>query len=105
MQTHYQREISKYEMTLLLKIAERAEALYAEQGVRAPDRLTLLMDLEHAHAHIPLDLGAMLQGEDTDFAHDIGGIVRHMDRRTGKLGDCFIPRFALRSIARKALSE
>jgi len=86
---------TRFEFEMIVKIAERAEAMYEELGMERPDRCTLLMDIEHAHAHIPMDLSAMLTMPRTDFAHDIGGIQRHIDRQTGKLGDCFVPRCAL----------
>ena len=53
---------SKYEWQQMVKIAERADALYQSRGMDKPHRLTLLMDLEHAHDHIPMDLGAMIEG-------------------------------------------
>jgi len=86
---------TRSEFEMIVKIAERAEAMYEELGVQPPERTTLLMDIEHAHADIPMDLLAFLMADSGNFAHDIGGIVRHMDRTTGKLGDCFVPRFAL----------
>lgn len=43
-----------------------------------------------------LDLEGLLKAKPFDFAHDICGIIRHMDRSSypGKLTDCFVPRFA-----------
>jgi hypothetical protein len=61
------------------------------------DRLGLTMDLTAAHARNPLDLDAMLGAVGTyDFHHDITGIVRHLNRRTGKLEGFFSPRFTKR---------
>lgn len=56
------------------------------------DRLSLMMDLES----VPnLDLAGLLTADRFNFAHDICGIVKHMDRSTypGTLKDCFVPRY------------
>ncbi len=59
--------------------------------------LDIRMDLTACHLNgCKLDLAAMVQGHDSDFFHDVGGIVHHIDRTTGELQDCFIPRFAAR---------
>ena len=59
------------------------------------DFQSLSMDLQLADCHIPLDLVAFLVAPDPDFAHDITVILRHLNRRTGKLQDYFLPRNAL----------
>lgn len=62
-----------------------------------PDLLTMRMDLAAAHAEHPLKLDLLAaEAEDGTFdaVHDLMGIYRHMDRTTGKLGGCFVPRFA-----------
>ena len=78
------------------KIVERAATLYkAYMGQELKDRLSLDMDLTATHLNgTPLDLAKLLAFPDTDFAHDVFGIQRHMNRNTGKLGDCFLPRCA-----------
>ena len=61
-----------------------------------PARPALAMDITAAHANgCPLDLVGLLAADDFNFAHDIGGIQRHIDRETGRLGGHFLPRFAL----------
>jgi hypothetical protein len=53
------------------------------------------MDLEATHANgCPLDFAKLLACDDFDFLHDIGGIAMHLDRSTGVLKDCFLPRLA-----------
>ena len=60
------------------------------------DPLTLHMDLCAVHANgCPLDFGKLLAFSDGDFLHDIRGIQRHINRRTGALGDCFDPRCSI----------
>jgi hypothetical protein len=77
---------------LLAKIADRAQ----EMDDRLTDRLSLMMDIESAHEDVGLDLQKFLDFDDENFAHDLYGIVSHMDRTTypGKLTDCFLPRCA-----------
>lgn len=53
------------------------------------------MDITACHANgTPLKLGELLHAEDFDFAHDVFGIRRHLNRKTGQLEDCFLPRYA-----------
>jgi hypothetical protein len=54
------------------------------------------MDLEACHASgCPLDLRGLLDAADMDYWHDISGINQHLDRETGHLMNCFVPRYAL----------
>ena len=52
------------------------------------------MDITYAHEDTPLRLEELLAADDVNFAHDVGGIARHLDHETLVLGDCFVPRFA-----------
>jgi hypothetical protein len=70
-------EMTKEEFEIIRRIVTRADALAATHVGGCPLKLSELYD-----------------ADDSNFLHDIGGIMRHMDRRTGKLGDCFVPRFA-----------
>lgn len=55
----------------------------------------LLMDITACHVNAcPLNLGELYAAKDYDFYHDLQGIVRHVNRKTGKLEDCFLPRYA-----------
>lgn len=59
------------------------------------DMLATQMDLEACHTHgCRLDLDRMAEARDYDPIHDVAGIARHLDRETGELRDCFVPRFA-----------
>lgn len=80
----------------LAEILDRAARIwpnfYAE-GKAPRDRLW--MDLAATHANgCPMDFEKLLAVEDFTFMHDIDGITRHMNRKTGKLGDHFRPRCA-----------
>jgi hypothetical protein len=53
------------------------------------------MDITAAHCNgMTLNLTALLNADDANFAHDIGGIVQHINRQTGELENCFVPRYA-----------
>ena len=55
--------------------------------------LNLEMDIELAHSSQPLNLDGLLNASDADLMHDVSGIVTHLNRATGKLEDCFVPRY------------
>jgi hypothetical protein len=55
----------------------------------------LEMDLLATHANgCPLDFEKLLAFNEFNFAHDVVGIQRHLDRDTGELLHCFVPRCA-----------
>lgn len=80
-------------LELITKIADRALTFYEKQGIDR-DKLDIIMDLSACHASCPLQLEEMLKGTPFDFTHDIAGIYKHMNRETGELEGCFLPRFA-----------
>ena len=57
--------------------------------------MSICMDLAAADCDIPMDLDRLLNADGFNFLHDVGGITRHINRTTGKLEDCFVPRYAL----------
>lgn len=72
-----------------------AIATRAMPGKKYPHFTDLTMDLTACHLNgCPLDLNGLLVASDADFCHDINGIWNHLDRETGKLTDCFVPRYA-----------
>ena len=59
------------------------------------DRINVAMDLTAVHANgCQLNLSGLLNAPDGHFLHDIYGINRHLDRSTGQLTECFLPRYA-----------
>lgn len=79
-------------MDLIHAIARRA---FKELGGYPDDRCTLNMDLTACHCNgCPLDLQRLLEAPLSDFGHDIYGIRRHINRETGQIEGCFLPRFA-----------
>ncbi len=86
--------ISPDEMTLESKIADRAIAMARTAGIQY-DKMTAVMDIDAVHSNgNPLRLQELLESDDLDFAHDIFGILAHLDRNTGRLLDCFSPRYS-----------
>lgn len=77
----------------ITRIVERAEALNLFDRISYP-RMTMVMDLAATDGSIGMDFDALLAADDFNFAHDMGGIARHVNRKTGQLEDCFLPRFA-----------
>lgn len=53
------------------------------------------MDLIACHSNgCPLDYAKLLEFDLFNLAHDILGIGRHLNRITGQLENCFVPRCA-----------
>lgn len=80
---------SKEDYLIINEIVKRAKAL----GVQR-DTLSLDMDICAAHENSPLRLEDLLKADNSNFLHDIIGIVNHLNRETGELEDCFLPRYA-----------
>ncbi len=80
---------TKEESEIIRKIVARVEGL----GNRPFDATTTWMDIEACHSNgCPLDLEKLLNAPDFDFSHDVYGIEHHINRRTGALEGCFLPR-------------
>lgn len=81
---------TKAERTALNRVLDRAQKTDLPRFVI--ERTKLTMDLSAVHFHTPLDLEKLADFPEFDFAHDLLGIHEHLDRNTGKLTDCFLPR-------------
>ena len=82
--------VTQDEITMIHRIALRAYEINNDINFT-----TLMMDLSATHKSCPLDLQKLLDASTHDFVHDVGGIMRHINRRTGHLENCFLPRFAI----------
>lgn len=85
-------QLSEWDAPFVAKIAKRAHEL-------SKGRYSLLdaqMDVTACHLNgCPLLLAELAEAADNfDFIHDVFGIRRHLDRETGELTDCFLPRYA-----------
>jgi hypothetical protein len=91
-------EVSKYESYLINQIIKRVR-IDADAGLYENEKfdwLSLTMDITACHANgCNLKLAELLTADDFDFVHDVFGIRRHINRMTGQLEDCFLPRYAL----------
>ena len=56
--------------------------------------LDLAMDLTVCHNKGHVDLATLLASSPADLAHDLCGIVEFLDRKTGEMTECFVPRCA-----------
>lgn len=87
--------LTEEEMSLVLRIADRAVTLYAKNGQEVP-KLHVVMDITAAHMIQPLRLEDLAEATDFDFMHDVSGIDRHLDRRANPVSfsGFFLPRFS-----------
>lgn len=87
-------DVSREDALIINKIVDRAKRMAIKYDVEynAGD---IDMDITACHLNgTPLKLQALLDADDLNFAHDVFGIRRHIDRDTGKVGGFFLPRFA-----------
>lgn len=82
---------SKEDTELIMAIVLKAEHM----GILNSDRMTSLMDITACHANgTQLRLKDLLNASKGDFVHDISGISAYLNRETGQLKNCFLPRYA-----------
>jgi len=88
---------TKPEFRTIAKIADRATAmgLQYEPQIEYPST-DAAMDITAVHANgCRLKLDDLLAADPFDFAHDVFGIRRHLNRETGQLENFFTPRYAV----------
>jgi nucleoside diphosphate kinase len=81
-------ESTRVEHDVIGKIADRAR----KDGLKIVTKMSLSMDLDATNTTNPLDLEKLLYFPPFDFAHDIYGIMANLNRETGELENCFLPR-------------
>lgn len=87
-------QATRREIEAISSIAKRAVKLAAGQGIDYK-QMDAMMDIEATHSNgCPLRLFDLLAADNFNFAHDVFGILRHINRETGQLENCFVPRFA-----------
>ena len=85
-------KVTRRERTKITAIARRAVAMAERAGTDYP-LPDADMDITATHANgCRLDLDRLAAADDFNFAHDVFGIRRHLNRETGKLENCFLPR-------------
>ena len=85
---------------IIAAIADRAVKLYERVGHKRM-REAIMLELRVCHEMVvPLRLQDLLDADDMNFSHDIGGIAANLrlgvDAKGSKarLENCFLPRFA-----------
>ncbi len=82
------------EVKLIERIAARAVDLYEAMDMKVKAQY-IADEIEFVHRNIvPLRLKEFAEADDSNFAHDIGGIHRHLNMPQVRFDDCFLPRFA-----------
>jgi hypothetical protein len=85
---------TKKDTKLIMQITKRAVELF-KANKRQVDFIDLNMDITACHLNgRPLKLQAMLIADEFNFMHDILGIRNNINRETGKIENCFLPRFS-----------
>lgn len=79
---------TREEMKLISSIKNRA--CKADKEI---EPINLDMDLTATHHNNPLRLSELLNADSFNFCHDVYGIMQNINRDTGKLENCFLPRF------------
>lgn len=91
-------DMTEQEVPLIFACAKRAYedlSRYGNPGEAQDAFMVIAMDLAAVNANgCPLDFQKLLDFPDFDFAHDLYGIRKHLDRVTGGLVGCFVPRCA-----------
>lgn len=87
---------ARTESDTIASIARRAHEIAADAYGRrnAPTVLDFVLCIEKAHGRTPLRLYELSIANEDDFAHDVFGIHRHLNRETGELKNSFTPRYA-----------
>ncbi|MTK53326.1 hypothetical protein [Paludibacter sp.] len=81
-------DISDEEIPLIVKIALRAK-----EELKCNDVVNTQMNITATHLNgCTLDLIKLLEFDESNFAHDIFGIEKHINKVTGQLTKGFLPR-------------
>ena len=81
------------DLDIAAMVANRFEK---QGGTYFNNRMTFIMDMMamDSNGNPRMDWIALLEAPKGDFMHDAYGICGHMNRSTGQLGGCFLPRCA-----------
>lgn len=83
--------VSDEDFKLIEQIAARACRSWNSEPLEMWD---FVMDIAACHSKCPLRLEGLLNANDFNFGHDVFGIRTKLNRATGELNDCFLPRYA-----------
>ena len=81
---------------LVQKIVDRFQKLTTKSNPRArlsKAKLELVLDIVACHMNgCELDLEKLLNFDDFNLVHDVAGIRNRIDRNTGQINGCFLPK-------------
>ena len=83
--------VTQNNVNLIMDITDRA---WGKLKDNYKDKLDLMMDIDATNENCPLRLKELLDADDFNFYHDLIGIGNNLNRKTKKLENCFLPRFA-----------
>ena len=90
---------TKEEVETISKIVDRYTAVLHSLGIPKTyqrPRMDVIMDIEATHCNgNPINLRGLLDADDFNFTHDMIGIQNNLDRDTGELQNCFVPRYSV----------
>ena len=100
-------EERRKEMQAILKVIERAQTLVPDfLKTRSYPQMDMLLDLEAVNSSGDgLDFEKLIKFDDFNFLHDILGIRKHINRETGELEDCFLPRCSKTPLTEEQMDE
>lgn len=78
------------DLILISAIADRAMRVINYDR----DKISWMMDIEAVHKSMGLKLESLLVTDLLNFVHDLAGIANYLNRKTGQLENCFVPRYA-----------
>ena len=95
--TYYRPIGSDEDVDTIFKIVDRAGTLADKHGhpLSGEERVCMSLAIGAVHADDPIDLTRFLEADSGNFSHDAFGILRHFNPESGKLEDCFLPRFTI----------
>lgn len=83
--------IDQKKVDLIIAIVDRG---WEKMKANYPDKLSMMMDIDATNENCRLKLLELLVAKDADFYHDLIGIGNNLNRKTKKLENCFLPRYA-----------
>ena len=83
------KKARREELETINKIVKRALGIEVTRNL-IDDPISLFMDIDSISSG--LDLSKFLSFDNFNFCHDVFGIIENMNKETGKLENCFLPR-------------
>lgn len=89
-------DVNREDRDKIIEIVDRVCALAQTHG-KPLDYALIFMDIVACHLNgCPLDLARLAVADDFNLLHDVCGIGNNINHRTGRLENCFLPRYAAR---------